>query len=365
MAHGNWLQRAFLPTLIIVYQALWPTVLFSILSQINKKILFPFYRDLITLATLFMYWFIIHEYALYPVGGNLFMHPLVLLVRYPSLLWPLQFIGPHLTCIVFLLPTLTLLSLMYNQKTLSFLTSFIFISYLVITYCQPPTSVYASTLSHNKKKDVKTTKKLERNKNIITLPLSLCTHNPQSCAEILINKINKILKKQPKTELIVLPESAINCDDQQWIKLVAQQINVPLIVGTFTQDQQRYNSALFIKNKTIKWYHKQQLLPFVEQDSWIASLFHHRHKPLTNHHNQRPIFIINNTLSLTPYICSELFFASQIPITTTPIIALCNDTWFYHTPFMQQLMLNIILYKKTLWQNEILYISYHVKKYNY
>lgn len=339
MAQGYWLQRALLPTIIIVYQALCPTILFSTTSQINKKVIISFYRDTVTLTALLIYWFIVHEYALYPIGGNLFMHPLVLLTKYPSLLWPLQFINPHLTCIIFLLPTITLLSFVHNKKTLSFLTFFVLISYLIIAYAQHPTP--------NKK-----------NKNIVTLSLSLCTHNPQSCAKILIDEINKTLKKQPTTELIVLPESAIICDDQQWIELVAQQTVIPLLIGTFSEDLQRYNSVVFIKDKKIQWYHKQELLPFVEQDSWLASLFHCKHKPLTQHKNKRPTFIINKHRLLTPYICSELFFTSQSPITKTPIIALCNDRWFSKTPYMQKLMRKVAKYKNILWQNEIIYISY-------
>ncbi len=373
MAHGNWLQRIALPTAIILYQALWPTSLFSFAIHINKKITNLFYRDLTILITIVIYWFVVHNFALYPIGGNLFMHPLVLLTQQPSLLWPLKFISPHIACVVFLLPTLIFKSFVHNKKILCFVSSFIFISYLLIACYQPVytkvTTRQAQTLqpAYPSSPNITTrppvyaeasTRPGTENATIITLALSLCTHNAQSCANILINKVNDIKNNFPQTQLIVLPESAINCDDQRWIELVAQRTTIPLIIGTFTTNQQRYNSAIFISNQTSECYHKQQLLPFVESDSWLAGLFHHKNAPLAQHANKRPTFIINKQLSVIPYICSELFFTNKKPKNKTPIIALCNDTWFSATPYMQKLMENIAFYRSFLWQNDIIYISY-------
>lgn len=247
---------------------------------------------------------------------------------------------------------------------------------------------------------------------IAWLPLQGTGHH--SLATIVQHSLKQIVLANPDIQLIITPESALYtdhlCNDTACTNLwdsAHLSRPVTIIAGSFSKIQalssnqnKHHNPEHFTNQNTshhttihntcylihdgtlVQKFHKKHTVPFCEcapswaQNSWLSTLFVNDLPAITPSQNKRaPLHVpgktkdsnttqhnthqSDGTLTLVPYICSELFCNEYQDdyYQHLPILALINDTWSAHH-CIAQLLLNTARFKAIQWQRSILYISY-------
>jgi hypothetical protein len=157
-----------------------------------------------------------------------------------------------------------------------------------------------------------------------------------------------------KPYILVMPESAYPFPlnkECEWIKQWGEVLpdNVYLIMGAQREGEKplgmgrvvRQSAFLINQGRIMQAYDKRLLVPFVEQTpeiwnfSWIKNLFNKEKIELSEGKRaQGANFSLTHTISLQPYLCSELFLSSHALHTeetmnnSTEILWLVNDSWF-------------------------------------
>ncbi len=121
------------------------------------------------------------------------------------------------------------------------------------------------------------------------------------------------------------------------------------IGGHRYQGDQIFNSLYVIRDgKIISWYDKQHLMPFVE-----------RHPFLKDGHKA---FCYGTTMNFIeefqPYICSELYFFTKQPATSSSIIFICNDSWFMYN-YAKDLAFRLAKIYSIMYTIEIVYVGHN------
>jgi apolipoprotein N-acyltransferase len=203
--------------------------------------------------------------------------------------------------------------------------------------------------------------------------------HPLDYAENIMEQIHT-LQKSPHINVIIGPEStfpfALN-DCPRSIALWYENAlhdDTHLILGSHKkgEDGKLYNSLYYItKGRIILSYDKTHLMPFTEQvpNAWrkiLKNIHISLHKNKSFSRGERVLCPIQlpQGISLTPFICSELFFLDAAPpgLPSHDIVAIVNDSWFSCLS-MKELMHMCACFKALEWKKNILYVSHTYQTY--
>jgi apolipoprotein N-acyltransferase len=371
MANGAYIYLTLLSLTLIIYQSLYTGLWFWFTQKISRYVPITQPPLLLTVWVISTWAYItfIDSSLLWVFEkweGYMLVHPLLPLARIPYLLSLLSFLGKPLLTLIFIASSALLaLCLVVKNRFISLAISSIACLPWIISYAladkahQPPG--WLPTIAH--------------------IPKSF--YNPDDTSKTiaqLTDQIKNTLSSHSDVNLIILPESSLYLCDLPTCCSLLKVLNkdnlgreVALIVGALRKTcngsyttSVTHNTAYCISNNTIRqWFDKRHALILTERlPSWARSttleaLYYTDRPFITPGHNSRMPFYISNTLTLMPYICSELFFNDRPDdlASTVPIIALCNDTWIA-APYIGDLMVLASRFKALQWQRIILYVSY-------
>lgn len=174
-------------------------------------------------------------------------------------------------------------------------------------------------------------------------------------------KIENMVKPR---DIVFMPEAALcTCVTELPYMLMVFPHNLHVILGVCCADSiGKVNSLLYLHNNVIEFrYDKQFLALFTEcmPTSWenIFAASEQQEKYVRGTKARTP-FVIDGTIQLVPYICSELFYNHQPDDTydDIPIAALCGNAWA-KASYIQELFLLGIAVRALQWQRDVIYIS--------
>lgn len=291
--------------------------------------------------------------------GYPIMHPLILLAQQPRLLCLLPIIGkPLLTGLFLLVPAGIVLVLWYqNSRALLFLGGVVIFWLFCLISHDPKKSEPALWRAHIK-----------------SLPYMIhsASDDPTVIIKIVSNQIKKLITAYPKTEIIIMPESAFNVSNFAELSELLQLWNedclgkpVHIIFGASRrEDGNYYNSLHWVYNGVLqRCYDKKHAMLISERlATWmnydcLKDIYFNARQPIAISCDERQQLFLLHNMSFVPYICSELFF-NEWPddIYDDPIVAIVNDLLFL--PYMQKLLTLLARFKAIQWQRDIIYVSY-------
>ena len=347
-------------TLLILYVTLYPfgflvgtTSLFGSASSMTTKFL-------IWTMGLWLYLLTI-DYALFWVFGRgegyVFMNPLLPLAAIPSLLILLHWFPMPLTLLFYCITTSVLTRWLLRRSITNSVLAFLAVSiWLLPTLLSPKIAAPAwlNQVGH--------------------LPIILPETMPaERGAALIAYEVEQLAMQHPDLRLVILPESAWNGLPLNKITNLPALTNlsVPhIIIGSFSlQDQIHCNSLYwFTRGARAGRFDKCHAIPFIERIPWGGDrlcnhLFFKKSDPICPSNTPRSS-IAANSISLVPYICSELFLNNSPydPVCAAPILATCNDWWF-GLSYFRQLMLMVAQLRAIQWSRSILYISFYYAQY--
>ena len=352
-----------LPTiLLIMYVTLYPFgLLIGITTLFHRFKPTLFAKLLIWTVSLWLYLLTV-DYALFWIFGRMegyvFMNPLLPLAAAPSLLilihWLLMPFMLLLYCITTSMISWFLLRRSIANTMLLFLVIVVWIApSLLIHSTQPP--AWLNQVGH--------------------LPMILPETMPAERGSVLIAyEVQQLAMQHPDLRLVIMPESAWNglpLNEVSELPSLKDLSVSHVIIGSFSlQDQIHYNSLYWFKRgQRAGQFDKCHAVPFIERIPWggqllCTKLFFKKSDPICPTKKLRSPLIIDDSITLIPYICSELFMNNNIydPASTHPILAACNDWWF-GLSYFRQLMLMVAQLRAIQWNRPILYISFYYAQY--
>lgn len=365
LSENYWWIGVIMSMTMILLQALFPAILFFCAQKLIKffDIKSFFVRLFLWGGVLFFFIFWVDRYSLWCFGipeGYPLMHPLIVLTRKPDLLLLLPILGKQLLTILFLFTSVSFV-LLLRYKNKKALLLFVSISCIWIT----------SWLIGFKKE-----KRPFWYSYIKSLPYMIHSvgKNKEVTIKIIVQHIKNILTNNPETNIIIMPESALNIinlvDRPELLdfwneKYIGKPIHI--IFGTCRIDENIcYNSLHWVHNGLLKeCFDKKHTMLITEYlPNWmnydfLRTLYFKRGFSINRSSNNRILLKISDDIQLVPYICSELFF-NEYPddcYDNIPIVAIVNDILLYKS-FMQRLLIMLARFKAIQWQREIIYISY-------
>jgi apolipoprotein N-acyltransferase len=187
-------------------------------------------------------------------------------------------------------------------------------------------------------------------------------------------EIEQLAKAHPNLQLIVMPESSWNGLplNEIFILPAFKNLSIPhIIIGSFTlQNKIHCNSMYWFKRgQRAGRFDKRHAVPFIERIPWgghllSKHLFFKQSDPICPSKGSRSSLMIDDGITLLPFICSELFCNNTPydPLSSHPILAACNDWWF-GLAWFRQLMLMVAQLRAVQWNRPILYISFYYAEY--
>lgn len=364
LAHESWLIGVLLGVVMILYQALFPAIIFLCTTVIIRffAVQSPMLRLCMWFVTLVFFIFWTDRYCLWVFGikeGYPLMHPLLPLVQEPSLLILLPIIGKSMLTILFLLVPVSGVLLLWYQNYIAALFFVCAIIPWLLSYC-------LSTIQ---------TKQPDWWYRVKSLPcMAYATvDNPVVTIKIVAYQLKKIIEKYPHTTVIVMPESAFNITDFENRPALLELWNeyylgkaVHLIFGTCRwKEGCYYNSLYWVHNGVLQeCFDKKHAMLITERLSeWmnnglIQQIYFKDGISITRSQNDRIKLPIEGII-FVPYICSELFF-NELPDDNyghVSIVAIVNDMLFLDS-YIQQLLLLLARLRAIQWQRNIVYVSY-------
>lgn len=280
--------------------------------------------------------FMFVEYCFFvPLGalmGNPFFNPLIPFTTYPMLLWHLPYLRLPGSLALLCITSSTITLALHNKRAAY---------WPLLGVC---CAVWLSGPLFYKQ--IRPPEWLER---VAAIPLMVGSGN---CTAILTHAINQITTTNPKASIFMLPESACQ-EHPQW------HGNQTVVIGGYQQiDGLRYNT-LFCLGANLQTFCKQQLLPFVEQQSFLSDCF----GPLpTTTIPQKRASLELGPLSCIPLICSELFLTHEKPEEPEcPLLCPSNDWWF--KGIMPGCMHSVACLRAIEWHIPVLYVSYRYARF--
>lgn len=369
LAHELWVIGVIIGIAMVAYQALLPGVLFWCAACINR--IFSIHSLIVRLLvySCALWFFVVWTdwYSMWVFGiqeGYPLMHPLILLAHKPALLYLLPIIGKQLLTGFLLLVPVSSVVLVWDKTSRNIL---FFCSVIVLwLLCWWVGKSEIKPLSWQTK--------------VKSLPCMVCsvTKNPLITVKIVRNKLQNIIAKYPETEVIIMPESALNVSNFAQLPELIQlwsgdNVGKPIhfIFGASRWYQGNYYNSLH-------WVYNGVLQNCCDKKH--AMLISERLSGLIDnammqqlYFNQRPLVAVSSheriklpllqCVEFVPYICSELFF-NEWPddvYTDIPIIVVINDSLFLahsHSLYIQKLLVLLAQVKAIQWQRDIVYVSY-------
>jgi hypothetical protein len=360
MAGESWAVGLMLGIALILYQALFPAFLFFCVTKIVTS--FSIHNAIARLCLwtialwLFIVWVDWYSFWIFGVQeGYPLMHPLIVLVQKPELLWLLPIVGKQLLTALFLLVPMSITALLWyrNWRVLLFLC-IIFLFF----WRQPEESC----------------KGVDWSANIKTLSCMICSaaDDPTVIIKIIGNHLKKMVAQQPEINIIIMPESACDISNFAELSELLQLWNsehlgrkIHIIFGASRyQGDDYYNALHWVHDGILQHcYDKKhamlltERLPGLMNNDYLRSIYFSEKKPITVSSCKRTSLALLKNINFVPYICSELFF-NELPddYSKEPIIAIANDLLF--APYIQKLLVLLARFKAIQWQRNIIYVSY-------
>lgn len=198
-----------------------------------------------------------------------------------------------------------------------------------------------------------------------------------------VKNISTLLKhaaaKYPQAHTFITQEATTRISSFPYTHVLSEPFNqdfigrpIQLLLGAFRWDKELYYNSLycFYNGVITNCHDKRHAMAFEERMPWIINwsvlrdAFFGTFTPINPCKLPRKPFVLNNGITILPYICSELFFNSlpdesaQILKQNLPILAACNDSWS-KLPYTHELMALHAKYKAIYWQRIIIYDAFN------
>lgn len=369
MAGKSWPIGLLLGITVVLYQALSVAILFWCATLIAR-----YFSLKSTVARLFLWatalmFFIMWTdwYCLWIFGikeGYPLMHPLIPLAQHPQMLLLLPIIGKLLLTVLFLLFSVSSVAVIRLCSWSALL--------MLIMVCMPWIWCWCSNVLKSGKPSY-----VSHIKSIPFMTYS-SNKNPVAMMKIACEELRALIAQYPGTNIIIMPESALNCtvfgDRSELLQFWNEQCIgkvIHLIFGSFRYDDNGnyYNTAYWVYNGQLQQcFDKRHAVLISERLAWLSlfsvvkDVYSDAVHSTTISGNDRLPIVMADCMTCVPYICSELFF-NEYPddmYKDIAIIALVNDTAFLRScaSYIADLLLQVACVKAIAWQRDIIYVSY-------
>ena len=346
---------------MVLYQALVPAMLFWLVTKIVLffRIKSPAMRLLLWAIALALFILWIDQCCMWIFGiqeGYPFMHPLLPLAQYPSLLSALPLLGKQTLLLFFFLVPISIVLLVGYKNCIS------------VALCLIALMPWIRWSIHEPYQE----KPQQWLENICSLPCMIRAHNAQATTRILARHIRKLTSIYPEASIIIMPESAlekVDCIILDNLHKACLQKSLHLIVGACSYENDNYyNSLYWIHNGDLKsrcdkkhaMLMTERLADWMNTD-WLRKIYFKDDISITRSCKERKLLQLSESIAFVPYICSELFF-NEYPddcYPHVPILMIVNDTLLMNC-YMQDLLLLLARFKAIQWQRDIVYVSYGI-----
>ncbi len=205
-------------------------------------------------------------------------------------------------------------------------------------------------------------------KNIAFVPTPEKNMNHQlDAAQEITYALQEAAGERPDANLFIMSENSypfiLDKDIEQMWKDVLPEGTSLLIGAHRKRDSKLFNSLFLLGERPIiKCYDKSSCFFITERPCWaFNTLFLKNKKGFSSNTNKRMLLEIPNVCSFSPYICSDLFFATQAYCpdqANAPLLVAVNDRVLGATPYLQNLLRLFSVFKSLEWQKDILYVGY-------
>ena len=366
IAQGPWHQAIIMAPIAIALNGLIAIPLFYIINRQLKKTLLQ--RIVIFALSMTLYFYLLERAVLCiydQCEGYMLLSPLILLAKRPFLLRLLPYIGSLGYLFIFFSIIAYITNIFFNSAKNTIkksdyifaISSLLLILFLIIDNSKNQPSLLPEWYNQT----VVIQQVFHKTLYLDTLA--------QSSRLLFINAH----KEYPQASLFLMPESSFYCDhiDKETIH-GSWNINnyltkeITIVTGAFRWHENKHrNTLFFIKNgKMIDMFDKRHAMLLIERSMHffdhpiIRNLYFKNYHEIIPSSNQRPIWKLNDSLIVTPYICSELFFNyhpdDNHPKTT--ILESCNDRWV--PLYIKELLIYGAIKQAIQWQRDIIYTSF-------
>jgi len=366
MSHEWWLVGLMLGILMVLYYALLCGACFWITGYGIQffEVKRPIFRLGMWFVALELLIIGIDEYSLWIFGvqeGYPLIHPLLLLVHKPFLLYLLPCLGKYLLTMLFLLVSfsLTVLIIYKNGKALLLVCCVVGVWLLG----------WGQAVSQEP---------VLWQRRIQSVPCMVYStgNDPLVAIKIIASHLKKIIDKYPETDIIIMPESSCNIENVADISellllwsdaYIGKKIHF-LFGASCWRDGKYYNSLHWIYNGVLQdCFHKKhamlisERLPCWLDNDYVRALYFSTSPPIEVCDCPRKKLILDNDVFI-PYICSEFFFNERADeYAEVPLIVVVNDSLFtssIYSLYISRLLILLARFKAIQWQRDIVYISY-------
>jgi len=205
-------------------------------------------------------------------------------------------------------------------------------------------------------------------KNIAFVPTPEKNMNHQlDAAQEITYALQEAAGERSDANLFIMSENSypfiLDKDIEQMWKDVLPEGTSLLIGAHRKRDSKLFNSLFLLGERPIiKCYDKSSCFFITERPCWaFNTLFLKNKKGFSSNTNKRKPLGIPNVCSFSPYICSDLFFATEAHCpdqTDTPLLVAVNDRVLSATSYLQYLALLFAVFKSIEWQRDTLYVGY-------
>ncbi len=364
MAQESWIIGIVLGIGMVLYQALYPAIIFYGASTIlhKWKIEHFLYRVGMWSAALLVFIMWTDKYSFWIFGaleGYPLMHPLLPLSQRPALLMLLPFVGKHALTMLFLLFSFSVVAFArYKNYITMFFVWCASMPWIFSLWCASASDApvwYTCTKS-------------------LPYMMHCSSDDPTVIFKVVAYQLRKIVTQFPETEMIIMPESAFNLNNFEQLSsslplwngsCLGKPIHILFGAGR-KEDGHYYNTFHWIHDGVLQGYHdKKHTMLISERLVWwmdtilLRKIYRRDGITIKKSCNDRVGIKLAQETAFVPYICSELFFNEKPDDTYIgiPIIAIVNDLWFLNT-YIQQLLLLLACSKAISWQRHIIYVGY-------
>ncbi|MCL4229257.1 hypothetical protein KJZ61_01040 [Candidatus Dependentiae bacterium] len=296
-------------------------------------------------------------------GGAALLHPLIPLATYSTLVCPVALVGIHAALYCFIVwQGLITLVIVTPRIWYVMCLSLVSIGWMILALH------FASSTSSER------------------LPSSLPRIGYLSCTfphDIVISRtvvafqqyLDAITAHDTAIDIFIAPEDCMSTTHLPHHKHLCNACmphhvasrHAHILLGAYRHDEKSiYNTLYYFKDgNCVHHFDKRHLMPFTEYTPSVFAMFlslsKHRAHVLAHGIHKRPQLVIDDTLTLVPYICSELFllYHPDDEYSEAPILALCSDKWTTY-PQVPMRMLLLAKLKALAWHRVIMLISYHI-----
>lgn len=344
------------------YAALWFGMTTIMITRINHQSI-RIYSSIIP-TLLFFFWTSCAQFFIFGTfEGNCFSNPLLPLASNARWLVALPVLGvfPLIGCLI-----LTSISSAYALYTLRMpyvLGSLLFLTPFLYGWIMQP---------------VQESRPSWLDSIGIIMPSTIPAETAWEQACTITEDLYSLIKTNSQIHYIIAPESTYAFPLNRYQDCIAMWTenclhdDVHFVLGSHRCDENNttYNSLYHMhKGRIIKHYDKNHTMFFTEYVAfpwnyipWCSDLFLHKKTRFSVGTQERPLLCID-TITMIPYICSDLFFSSYTKHYEFPLLCIVNDHWFAGT-YIKTLMCLDARLKALAWSTDILYVGHEEGIYN-